>query len=224
MFSVLVYFALFGSMCSQPIIDQPSKQEAGHKKYISPLLSERVDMGGATLPSVETALRTFARNAKVRVHVQFFDRESPDPEPQPIKLTPRASTIGQMLANLKAVVPGLTWTADDDCIIVTILRPGNADPLTFPVTEEAERDFTATQLVGWLNRQNPDFPICFMYEYNSFDIKQSCQLHILPGQTRREVLNAFASQMQLQWEIGNAPNPLGSFITFGQKIVQKTSK
>ena len=92
-----------------------------------------------------------------------------------------------MLANLKASVPGLTWTTDEVSISITIWRSKNVDPLYVPVTTEVNRKFTALELAMWMS-------FVYVEDYGSFDSKQTCEMYILPGVTRRMGLNSFAAK------------------------------
>ncbi len=200
MFPILVCLSLLGGVCNMPPATQTSQQKAETKTNGSPLLRERVDMGASTFPSVDEALRTLARRTHARINLQLFsDGAEASQKEKAFTLAAQEASVGQMLANLKASVPGLTWTTDEVSITITIWRSKNVNPLDAPVTTEVNRKFTALELAMWMN-------FVYVEDYGSFDSKQTCEMHILPGVTRRMVLNSFAGKMQLRWiaQVSNA--------------------
>lgn len=219
MFPILICLSLLGGVCNAPPAPQPSQQEAKPKINSSLLLCERVDMGMLTFPSADEALRQIARKARARINLQLFsDGHAAAQKEKAFTLAAQESSVGQMLANLKASVPDLTWTADEESITITIWRSRNVNPLDVPITTEVNRKFTALELAMWLAVQNTNVPLSYMEDYNSFDSKRTCEMHILPGMTRRMALNSFAGKMQLRWIAQ------GSYVQFAQKGVAEVPK
>ena len=225
MFPILVCLSLLGEVCNTPAKTQSSQQKAETKINASPLLRERIDMGALTFPSVDEALRQLARRAHVRINLQLFsDGATAAQKEKAFTLAAQESSVGQMLANLKASIPGLTWTADEASITITIWRSKNVNPLDVPIAIEVNRKFTALELVTWLYEQNLNVPLIYMEDYGSFDSKQTCEMRILPGVTRRMVLNSFAGKMQLRWIAQGSNTPVQNCIQFARKAVEEAPK